>query len=137
MKTDLLLKLADFLERIPPDRFYMEEWETDSAERNFDGTFDCGFAGCALGWAAHANLIYGLHMEDSSVHFHKWSDVWPEEFSIYEGFAAAMEAFEIDSTLARHLFDPRQYPQSYSKGGKSIRIKPSDVAERIRIVVAQ
>jgi hypothetical protein len=42
MHTERLLKLADFLETVPPDKFDMNGWGRED---------DCGFAGCAIGWA--------------------------------------------------------------------------------------
>lgn len=54
-RPDRLLKLADYLETVPVDRFEMNIFGRKS---------ECGFAGCALGWAAHGRLFRGLTTYD-------------------------------------------------------------------------
>lgn len=121
MNKSLLLKLADFLDKIPRDRFNLREWEDSEFVDNvspFDGSFECGFAGCAVGWAAHANLIPGLTLRDSTVYYTKAGDDFP-----HEGFRAIAFALEITSQQANELFHPRYYTVSHN---------PTIVAKRIR-----
>lgn len=44
-----LLKLADFLDELPPTRFNYESWVGDSWEGR--SNLSCGTTACALGWA--------------------------------------------------------------------------------------
>lgn len=46
-----LLKLADYLETVPRKQFNMGRWGFKS---------ECGFSGCAIGWAVHGRLFRGL-----------------------------------------------------------------------------
>lgn len=57
IKAKRLLKLADYLETVPRKQFDMN---TICENR------DCGFAGCAVGWAIHGNLFRGLTYDESS-----------------------------------------------------------------------
>lgn len=65
-----LLLLADFLEKLPPEKakhFDMRTWFKLSQYREFDGTFeqlcrtkklgDCGTAACALGWGTQVPAL--------------------------------------------------------------------------------
>jgi len=54
-KVDIerIYKLAHFLETVSSQDFDLTIWGT----RVRDG---CGFAGCAIGWAAYAKLFSGL-----------------------------------------------------------------------------
>lgn len=59
-----LLKLAAFLETVPREAFTIKQWEARAAykpEGKVPG--DCGFAGCAVGWAAHAKLYRGFSLK--------------------------------------------------------------------------
>lgn len=49
IRTDRLLKMADYLATVPRAKFYMGEWS--------NGKTGCGFRGCAVGWAVHGNLF--------------------------------------------------------------------------------
>lgn len=52
-----LLKLAAHLEKnVPPLMFDMGTWYSSAPP-----DWQCGFAGCAIGWAIHDKLFDGLH----------------------------------------------------------------------------
>lgn len=57
IRADRLLKLADYLETVPRKKFDMRFWKDEGA---------CGFAGCAIGWAAHGKLFRGLTIKGTS-----------------------------------------------------------------------
>jgi hypothetical protein len=57
MNVERVLKLADFIEQLPPHKFIMDVWAAD-AKRNFEGVDakamnpnECGTIGCIAGWA--------------------------------------------------------------------------------------
>ena len=50
MNAERLLKLADFLETLPPERFDYSDWVGWNWKG--DQTLSCGTPACALGWAA-------------------------------------------------------------------------------------
>lgn len=125
MNTERLLKLADFLETIPKHVFTIHAWEARAAYKPEGKKLgECGFAGCALGWAAHVKLFRGLDMMGGEPHYRtKGEDYW--------GFHAAEELFEICEYEARHLFNGDYY--SYHLG----HVTPELVAARIRKLVRQ
>lgn len=125
MNTERLLKLADFLETIPVAAFSLKEWEASKqtkAEGEKPG--DCGFAGCAVGWAAHSKMFEGFEFaQGQSV----WGSISVPTYRGERGWNAVKELFDISSGRAYDLFDS----SSYSSGPH-----PSNVAARIRNLVA-
>lgn len=60
-------QLANFLEKVPPEDFSLEGWRTQMPRDAWMlGPITlrrgCGFAGCAMGWAAHSNVFPGLRI---------------------------------------------------------------------------
>lgn len=107
MRADRLLKLADYLETVPRDRFDMTDWSNMKT--------GCGFSGCAIGWAHHGKLFPGLAIRKKA----------SDSFSVlhYRGethLDAAALLFKIDSDSADDLFGPAQIAT------------PKQVAKRIR-----
>lgn len=135
IRTDRLLKLADFLETVPPGSFDIEGWltkEPTKPEGKKQG--ECGFAGCAVGWAVHSKLFRGLHFVRKT----RWNGtVWFDvAYAAHESFDAASELFALwdmespeneCATAAEYLFGPEEYEDKPS---------PKQVAKRIRSFVA-
>lgn len=117
-------QLADFLETVPPDRFVIERWEAQEelpAKTALFGLIElqpaCGFAGCAMGWAAHSKLFPGL-----SLGYLPEFD-FPSLF--YKGatdFDAAAKLLGISERSAIFFFHPDRY-----KG----YVDPDHVAQRL------
>ena len=55
MNADLLLDLANFLDKLPPERFKYNDW----VGKDWGGKLDlsCGTTACALGWATQIPSI--------------------------------------------------------------------------------
>ena len=53
MNVKRLLKLADGLEKVPKEVFDYDRWVSITSKLSSPKktTFDCGFKGCAIGWA--------------------------------------------------------------------------------------
>jgi len=121
MNKKRLLKLADFLETVPKKNFEMQSWGAKPAtkpEGKRPGS--CGFAGCAMGWAAHAKLFRGLKLK-----FNNYS----EPSLVYKGllhFNAASKCMEITHDQALYLFHPMRY------GEMNNDPTPKQVAKRLR-----
>lgn len=130
MRKDRLLKLAKFLETVPDTAFDLSRWQKRAPSKS-EGKRpgDCGFAGCAVGWAAHQRMFRGLKLED---------DGYGEIAPMYDGlehWLAVGKLFEISNggyassnRQAEHLFMGSEYPD-----GKAT---PKQVAKRIRAFVA-
>lgn len=133
MNKKRLLKLADFLETVPRRAFDIGGWQTKAPtkpEGKKQG--ECGFAGCAVGWATHAKLFRGLRLEqyfDGGVAFPVYED--------REGFDACAQLFDIHGyfppehqlayqDFAEYLFSPDAYETPPT---------PKQVAARIRAFV--
>lgn len=127
-----LLKLADFLETIPRKSFDLARWqasEPTKPEGKKQG--DCGFAGCAIGWATHGQLFRGLRFVfdegfQEMVPFYNGTEGWS---GIDELFALEPVDHDIDSGQAEYLFTDTSYP--------SLSVTPKQVATRIRKFVRE
>lgn len=80
--------------------------------REFQGTFDCGFAGCAMGWFVHAKVFEGLTFN---------YDGYPR-YGGEVGYEAAMRLFNIGHDRAQYLFSP----------DLNWEFTPKQVAEKMR-----
>ena len=105
-----LLKLADYLETVPRERFDMGDWDTTYPdERKF-----CGFSGCAIGWAIEGNLFEGLAFDEND-------EIRQPKYKGLFGFPAVAKVFDMPGDVAREeLF------------GAHIESDPHQVAARIR-----
>lgn len=122
MNKRRLLKLAAFLRTVPRKAFAIDHWVTTEATKP-EGVRpgDCGFAGCAMGWAAHAKLFRGLELNMFAEQ--------PVEirYKGEEGFSAAAKLFDIQYFEAKELFSPNFYI--------GLKGTPAQVAKRIERLV--
>lgn len=111
MRADRLLKLADFLEIVREDAFNLSDWKVrDAAKPEGGKPGDCGFIGCAVGWAVHQKMFRGLRfgrpiIESPNDIYYKPS---PKAYKNH-GWAAVTAVFDIDRYEADHLFDKYEY----------------------------
>lgn len=112
---DRLLRLADHLEAVPPERFNLGEWESE-----------CGTVACAIGHACRIPEFQaaGLALLPGD----QWDEPYPA-FGDYAGFNAAASFFGIEDLDALHLFDPDEYEDDDAT-------QASAVVARIRAFVA-
>ena len=113
MKADLLLRLADYLEKdaVNPNGFKFDMWTWASSESDSDGFFtgnvkpepNCGTSACAMGIAA----ISGIFKDEGLSYYVNIDGEF--EFRFAEGwiggFSAAQSLFEINDPQSRYLFD--------------------------------
>lgn len=130
VNTANMYRMADMLDTIPAQDFNLALWVARMPGRvqKFMGLFstECGFAGCAMGWAAHNKTFEGLKIYNASSE-HRGvvlidpSD--PHENIIASGFSAAVYLFGIDNRRAEWFF---------STGGYDGDGTPMMVADRLR-----
>lgn len=130
MNKKRLLKLADFLETVPAKAFNIRNWQRDPATKPEGKTpGECGFAGCAVGWAVHAKLFRGLKFGE-----YEYGSNVPHYQGEYE-WEAVSTLFDINNGCngtgqfqdAEFLFCGLSY---------DIDPTPKQVAKRIRAFVA-
>lgn len=139
MNVERLLKLADFLEKIPEDHFDMDNWvSVDSfvdeetyviEQKHLPGDpekLSCGTTACAFGWAT-ALWPEELYFDGCHVRLQDESE---DPFFHLSGFSAAREFFGLQSPdLADLFFSPETF--DYERAATT----PDDVAGRIRSAV--
>lgn len=123
MNKRRLLKLAEFLETVPRDRFDYSKWA--SSEWGGKKDLSCGTTACALGWATAMPMFQkiGLKLTRDEDGY-----VFVVDSSGREGFKAAEAAFDVTWQASAYLFDPY-----YSKLG--LHASPKAVAAHIRAFV--
>ena len=131
MNKERLLKLADFLETVPPKRFEMDRffgwvgkaiWETNTFD---DLESDCGTDGCALGWATTIPEFKKAGFK--AVKGQGPDSLWIEiQYGSWTGFSAAEKFFGIDKRQCTNLFGGRY---------DNRKTKPTTVAKQIRRLV--
>ena len=137
-----LTKLANFLDTVPEENFDLSWWGHETPAKMFLGLFkieECGFAGCAMGWAAHAKLFDGFTMDTCSVHYEGAQAF--KAVSLLFGFTQNNNKF----TMAEYLFADgsygygkvlRRYPDiGWEEEIEPIPATPAMVAARIRKLV--
>jgi hypothetical protein len=133
MRADRLLKLADFLETVPPQAFDIKDWLTrkpSGPEGNVPG--ECGFAGCAVGWAAHQKMFDGFGFRPLRDGTESGEVQYTDEAGVTSiSWEAVRNLFEVDRALADCLFDGSSYREC------DYRPAPITVAKRIRLAVAE
>lgn len=139
VKLDNIHHMADMLDKVKPWEFDLSEWVSRNPRdaKKFLGLFTtdpgCGFAGCAMGWAAHQHTFPGLSLmtiKDGS----KWAGMQviayvDDEGKLSTGFTAACRVFKISLRSAEYFF----HPQSYS----IVEVSPAMVASRLRRFAAK
>jgi hypothetical protein len=92
-----LLKLADFIEIVPPKLINMDTWVSEDRNGHFHShaSVKCGTAACALGWATAVFPRY-LYFYNGGVRLRGYFTKDP--FTITEIF------FNISTGVAYHLF---------------------------------
>lgn len=135
VETGKLLQLADFLETVPPEDFTLDCWQ-ERAQK--DPTFwlgifprdpGCGFAGCAMGWAAHSGLFPEFRLAAVPSTLERGHKTLAP---VYRGLVAwdAVEAlFGISPWIANHLFMDSSY------GNYNGAASPGIVGRRVRRLV--
>jgi hypothetical protein len=107
-----LKMLAEKLPLVPEERFNMSQWATGDQET------DCGFAGCAIGWAPKLIPNCGLRFGPDVLCPFCMSPYYQDE----TGYNAVATYFGINYVQSLDLF----YPHSYAFGAT-----PKDVSKRI------
>jgi hypothetical protein len=102
-----LRQLAEGLLSVPRERFTIHHWRLEQAEG------ECGFAGCAIGWASV--LIPGCELQFTTF-------IRLPEFKGKVGFWAVADYFGIGIQEAIYLFHPENY---------SSHVTPEIVSNRI------
>ena len=116
MNKKRLLKLADFLETVPRRKFNLRMWiQSLPSKPEAKTAGHCGFAGCAIGWAAHAKLFRGLHLNRAD---------WTPVYHGAEDWDAPMVLFDLEAEQTKFLFSVWHYDNE--------RTTPKQVAKRIR-----
>jgi hypothetical protein len=118
MRLDLLADVADVLETVPEDDFYLGTWKTPAWG-------ECGTTACAVGWYIErrnpVNLVLGrLHMPTA---------INPKGIRL-EDFNAIAFHFDIAKSEAEFLFGTEDYPESDETSR-------AEVIARIRAFVAE
>lgn len=137
-----LVRLANFLDDLPHDRFHMPFWSSRGATR-----YSCGTAGCAAGWAATifskdwefylgAPLLQRVPRRKSDMHtcpdFAAYFGIREDEaHAIALGMTCDFGGFV--SYIAEYgIWDGRE-----DMNDAALRITPRHAADRIRKVVAR
>lgn len=110
--------LSDFLETVPPEDFNLAHWRERSAVAPISlGPITlrrgCGFAGCAMGWAAEAGLFPRLRIS-------KGGDIC---YRGATGFEAAAKLLGVTPNQSWYFFSEHAY---------AWHADPADVADRMR-----
>lgn len=122
-----LLKLADFLEKLPPQKFNLNNWCVKDYKLSNTNEWDsiivirgkCGSTACALGYCPVVFPKSGFKLSND-LH-------WTPEYCGLEGTAAAEQFFDLLESESVSLFMPESYREDH-KGPKS-------VAKKIRALV--
>lgn len=130
--SERLLYLASVLEAVPVERFDLAEWGT---------TTECGFAGCAVGWATQDPVLLaeGLRTEATP-----GGVVYPvcstngSGSCTASGWAAVHYFFGLAGRDAEHLFQWDSYSDPRDEEDRADAVynpAPVEVAARIRAFV--
>ncbi len=147
MNAARLLLLADFLDKLPPERFRFATWVGDTWGGKPD--LSCGTTACALGWATtipefrEAGLRMAPAIRDGlnswPAHVALVGNVSDDRHSLERApFEAAAWVFDISEDEAEFLFlptddgDHEDEEEYVSDGRMHYRASARDVAARIR-----
>lgn len=137
MKHELLLDLADFLEKVPPrEKFSLRRWgndENEALEKN-----ECQSAACAMGWASIMPKFRALGLRSANEVLQNTKDRAPM-FNGVVGFEAIGAFFGIPEGQAMMLFEAMHYPEEQQEylgnGLKCKDVSPVTCASAIRKAV--
>jgi len=128
VRTDRMRVLADFLVSDEVGEFDLRNWQTRAfvPGRKF-GPFvareECGFAGCAIGWAIHKRLFEGLRFAPGRLEF-RGPDI---RLNGYAGWDAINELFGLPKRgggeLAGYFFAASAYETVASPGHVAARLR--------------
>lgn len=128
MNTDRLLRLAAFLETLPPERFNYGQWVGDDWAGKPD--LSCGTAACALGWAMSLPDMGVPPAKRYLTSSGRAKAVWEyDDGTDREPLDVAQVAFDLVRHDAKFLFIPGHTPQS---GKPQEDAEPQEVAAHIR-----
>ena len=118
VETSKLRALADLLDTVPAERFDLLDWVGPKSE--------CGFVGCAVGWAAHFRIFPGLKLDYGENHHggYESSVVYMDGENVWVGWEAVQMLFGLAQEEAVFLFSVQAYDPDYNQ--------PSDVACNLR-----
>jgi hypothetical protein len=150
MRTDLLLKIADLLERLPEEKFDYGSWVGEDWGGKPD--LSCGMTACALGWATTIPEVaaLGLRLEKRACPWNPALELGmvafggaktSEKFDPCESFRSATLAFDLTFAEAEYLFSPEEGPPDAPEyddleDAPDASAPPAEVAEHIRAFVA-
>lgn len=117
MNTERLTTLANYLESVPEERFFMNQWASDP---------ECRTAGCAIGHACQIPEFKKAGLELIRV-----SGYLIPAYGDFIDWGAVAAFFDITGNEAESMFLPSRYVRS-----KGRLIKPTEVVTRIRALVA-
>lgn len=134
--NERLLRLAEFLEALPPKRFDYCKWV--GTDWLGDAELSCGTTACALGWATTMPEFrkLGLRLETESFAWvsNNRRGVVVDMKNERRGSDAAMRVFALTHHEACFLFLPEYYYMKKTSPGRGAR--PKTVAKHIRRFVA-
>ena len=138
MYFDRMDTLLQILRTVDERQFRMETWGVNF---NDDGDVlkdSCGFAGCAMGWAAQSPYFQklGLRLRRCAtalrpLYVTRLVFHGPDGIEL-DGFLAAAAVFGITADAAKCLFDPEAYDDT-----PDVIIKPKHVIARIEDFMRQ
>lgn len=139
VRTDRLRQLSALLRTVPEEDFNLMCWIERNARPAKTALFGlittrsaCGFAGCAVGWAAHAGLFEGFRIYDDG------ESPRQPSYQGRTGWQAIALLFGLNDNLGSWFFSPGAYRKpedlvSMIAFGPSARthISTADVANRL------
>ena len=137
-----LLKLADFLDTVPPERFDYARWVGESWQGDPD--LSCGTTACALGWASTIPEFRKLGLRLKKNNWDLFNPTYvgldtetDEDLADKSSYLLTLEAskyiFGLSNQETNELFTPEGYAMYYRKSFNSASdATASDVAQHIR-----
>lgn len=128
-----LLKLVEFLERLPRRKFNFGVWVS-----GWDGANMCGTSGCAIGWAATMPAFnrLGLKQRVRETYYETTGEVvWAPRGRVRRNASpliAAQELFGMTNVESFYCFTPERYLDSTLPRGPIREASPKVVAEHLR-----